>query len=254
MYTRVLSVSLVVGCLSLAIAPHRSQAAIVQYDRSTWNSLTSVQDGTGFEGIAPSGGASDTDTNTDLVLSGMTFHGYYNDGTGLAFAPNGLSVVDPGLAYNGEPVFDWNSGAVLFGLADYAQTGAGGSIKVIFPDSINTIAFDTMGYLTDTSFNWTGYGMGVLAQFYKGDNTVDNLLGSVLITAGQRPDRTTLGFVATTDDIKTLVLAPISPDTSTYAFPLYDNFAYGTATVPEPATLLIFPTIGTLALLRPRRA
>lgn len=252
MQGHVLSTFVVVGCLSLAAA-HRSHAAILQYDRTTWNSLTTVQDSTGFEGIAPSGGAVDTDTNTDLVLSGMTFHGYYNDGTGPAFSANGLSVVDPGLTYNGEAVFDWNSGAVLFGLADYAQTGASGSIKVIFPDATNAVAFDTMGYLTDTSFNWTGYGMGVLAQFYKGDNTADNLLGSILITAGQRPDRAMLGFVSTTDDIKTLVLAPISPDTSTYAFPLYDNFAYGAATVPEPGAMLVFPAMSALALLRLRR-
>jgi hypothetical protein len=244
----------VIASLCFTVAPQWGQAAIVQYDRTTWEGLTAIQDGTGFEGIAPAGGAVDYDTNTDLVLSGMTFHGFYNNGSGIAFASDGMSVVDPGVSYGGELVYDWNSGAVLFGLADYAQTGAGGSIKVILPDGVNAVAFDTMGYLTDTSLNWTGYGMSVLAQFYKGDNTVDNLLGGVVIPAGQRPDRAQLGFVSTTDDIKTIVLAPESPDTSTYAFPLYDSFAYGVASVPEPTTLLVIPGLASLVLLRRRPA
>lgn len=96
--------------------------------------------------------------------------------------------------------------------------------------------------------------MAVLAQFYKGDNTAGNLLASIVIPAGQRPDRTLLGFVSTTDDIKTIVLAPESPDNITYAFPLYDNFAYGVAPVPEPTTLLVVPGLAGLALLRRRSA
>ena len=227
----------VVAVVAMAASMQVAVAAVTQYDRATWDTMVTVAGGTDFEGIAPAGGSQDYDTNTDLVLGGMTFHGYYSDGTGPAFASNGLSVVDPGLSYGGEPVFDWGSGAVLFALADYALSGASGSAKVILPDGVNAVAFDVMGYLTDTSFHWTGYGMTILVQLYKGDNTADNLLQSFAVPAVQRPGRTMVGFISDSDPIKTIVLAPEAPDIYTYAYPLYDNFAYGT--VPEPSTVAL---------------
>jgi len=189
-------------CLVAVSTP--ASATMLFLNRTSWQAATIGSTILDFEGLPdPSLLFTQYSQPPGLTLLGVTF-------TSPSTPPDNpadLYAIDPGF----DPIYDWGSGAILD-----AQFGFPTQIMATLPASITSLGFELLspGAINPPDF---------LISLSSGE--------SFLVSTGAQPLRTFVGLTSSVPIAWVMVTPQLSGSDAAL-----DNFAFGTAAVPEPAT------------------